>query len=136
MLDMWVQVPEEIASTSPFCQAGASVMMSDSLTVRPQDCFSTQVGASDGDNNDGNTSDECQCKEGEHQDTTMPVEEGSDEALTPKGVAAPSPPSRQERLEHELTRLPVRSWCELCVTGTCRADQYMSTGQLNQPHQL
>ena len=56
--------------------------------------------------------------------------EEDDEALRPKSVAVPIPPSRQERLEHELTHLPFRSWCEFCVKGKCKADQHRATGQL------
>ena len=60
----------------------------------------------------------------------MISDEYFDEALRPKGVQAPNCPSRQERLEHELTHRPFGSWCEFCVKGTCKADQHRATGQL------
>ena len=106
------------------------MIKNDSLTVRPPEYFSTHVGATDGDIDEASEGDGSQCKEKERREEIMPLEDGDDEALTPKGVTAPSPPSRQERLEHELTHLPFRSWCEFCVKGKCKADQHRSTGQL------
>ena len=37
--------------------------------------------------------------------------------IRPHSLQAPFTPSRQEVLEHELTHLPYRSWCECCRRG-------------------
>ena len=36
-------------------------------------------------------------------------------ARRPKGLKQPGEPTLTERLEHELTHLPVKPWCEICV---------------------
>ena len=38
-------------------------------------------------------------------------------SLKPKTLPTPYTPSKQERLEHELTHVPFRSWCPHCVGG-------------------
>ena len=38
----------------------------------------------------------------------------------PKMLPDPGTPSRQEVLEHELTHLPVRSWCPHCVAARAK----------------
>ena len=35
----------------------------------------------------------------------------------PKTLPTPYTPSKQERIEHELTHVPYRSWCPHCVRG-------------------
>ena len=47
-------------------------------------------------------------------DEEMDAEE---EAVVHKSVADPGQPSKKDRLEHELTHMPYRSWCEHCVRG-------------------
>ena len=37
--------------------------------------------------------------------------------IKPTTLSSPYTPSRQERIEHELTHLPFRSWCAHCVRG-------------------
>ena len=73
----------------------------------------------------------CQC---------CPVEDGGDEVVDedqqaesaledtgefgldkPKSLPAPYTPSRQERMEHDLTHVPYRSWCPHCVRGKALA---------------
>jgi hypothetical protein len=50
----------------------------------------------------------------EHFPLAEPV--GSDfKAQRPRQLSVPKEPTEQERQEHELTHLPFRSWCELCV---------------------
>ena len=39
----------------------------------------------------------------------------SDESVKPKMISAPSPPSRQEVLGHNITHLPFGCWCRHCV---------------------
>ena len=36
-------------------------------------------------------------------------------AQNPRQLSVPTEPTEQERLVHELTHLPFRSWCEFCV---------------------
>ena len=36
----------------------------------------------------------------------------------------PSEPTRQERIEHEKTHLPYRSWCRVCVMAKGREDPH------------
>ena len=96
-------------------------------------CSSTPDGASEGDKNSKAMAEDAQCNKNEGNikvNKSVMSFETEEEALRPKGVPTPSPPSRQERLEHELTHLPFRSWCELCVKGKCKADQHRATGQL------
>ena len=57
----------------------------------------------------------------------LPVEEG-EEAIEVKVLPSPTPPSRQEMLEHNLTHWPFRSWCKHCVAGKAKASGHRSTG--------
>ena len=57
----------------------------------------------------------------------LPVEEG-DEAIDLKLLPSPSPPSRQEMLEHNLTHWPFRSWCKHCVAGKAKATKHSQSG--------
>ena len=62
------------------------------------------------------------------------------EARKAKGIPAPRQPTEQERMEHELTHLPYRSWCPLCVQGKGRADnhpkQHSKTPVISSRHHL
>ena len=42
-------------------------------------------------------------------------EEESQDCRQPKGFDAPNEPSEQERLLHELSHLPFRAWCPVCL---------------------
>ena len=44
--------------------------------------------------------------------------------VLPKLLPAPYIPTRQERLEHEVTHVPYRSWCDHCVRGKGRSTQH------------
>ena len=63
---------------------------------------------------------------GEYKDEyiTDDVEE-QQEARKAKGLPAPPQPTAQERLEHELTHLPYRSWCPVCVQAKGRSDNHL-----------
>ena len=91
------------------------MVRNDCLTVRPLKCSSTPDGANEGDKNGKAMDDDTQCSKDKENikvsKCVMSFEEEEEEALRPRGVPTPSPPSRQERLEHELTHLPFRSWC-------------------------
>jgi hypothetical protein len=41
--------------------------------------------------------------------------EEAQEARRAPGIPAPQQPTNQEKLEHELTHLPYRNWCPICV---------------------
>ena len=41
--------------------------------------------------------------------------------VKPNILNAPYSPSRQERMEHEVTHLPYRSWCDHCVRGKSKS---------------
>ena len=51
-------------------------------------------------------------------------EEETQQAQRPRGMKAPQQPTRQERFEHELTHLPYRSWCPICVKSKGRTDNH------------
>ena len=57
----------------------------------------------------------------------LPVEEG-EEATNLRVIPSPTPPSRQEMLEHNLTHWPFRSWCKHCVAGKAKASGHRSSG--------
>ena len=44
----------------------------------------------------------------------------------------PSEPTRTERLEHEKTHLPYRSWCKVCVMAKGREDPHSETKKLRR----
>ena len=50
-------------------------------------------------------------------DDIIAGEVDADGVVKPNLLNAPYSPSRQERMEHEVTHLPFRSWCEHCVRG-------------------
>ena len=44
----------------------------------------------------------------------------SEETQPARGLPVPRQPSQHEREEHELTHLPFRAWCEICVVAKVR----------------
>ena len=44
----------------------------------------------------------------------------------------PSEPTRQERIEHEKTHLPYRSWCRVCVMAKGREDPHSQKQRLGR----
>ena len=42
------------------------------------------------------------------------------EAKLARGANVPYQPTEQERLQHNLTHLPYRDWCPVCITGKGR----------------
>jgi len=58
---------------------------------------------------------------------------GSDHvAQAPRQLSVPAEPTDQERKIHELTHLPFRSWCQLCVQGKAR-ESHSKTLRDRQP---
>ena len=56
-------------------------------------------------------------------------EEEQQQAIPAKGIKSPEQPRPQERAEHNLTHLPFRSWCQLCVQSKGKADAYKQQKQ-------
>ena len=52
------------------------------------------------------------------------IEEEKDE-IVPRLMAAPEAPALAERLAHEVTHLPFKSWCEICVASTSQGPQHL-----------
>ena len=51
-------------------------------------------------------------------------EDNQQAALPAKGIKAPQQPTEQERREPNLTHLPYRSWCSICVESKGRANNH------------
>ena len=51
-------------------------------------------------------------------------EEENHQAIKAKAVAAPKQPTEQEIIEHNLTHMPFRSWCPICIQGKGKADAH------------
>ena len=47
--------------------------------------------------------------------------------VKPKLISAPSAPSRQERMEHDIAHIPFRAWCKACVAGKCKSDKHTTS---------
>ena len=57
----------------------------------------------------------------------VPVEDhGGD---LPKAMKAPSPPSRQEALEHRILHCPIRAWCPECVAGKSKCNPHLTSNR-------
>ena len=51
-------------------------------------------------------------------------EDAQQAALPAKGIKAPQQPTEQERREHNLTHLPYRTWCPICVESKGRSNNH------------
>ena len=51
-------------------------------------------------------------------------EEENHQAIKARGVTTPKQPTEQEIIEHNLTHMPFRSWCPICVQGKGKADAH------------
>ena len=51
-------------------------------------------------------------------------EEATSNSTRVRVIPSPSPPSRQEALEHNCTHIPFRSWCPHCVRGKAKSDHH------------
>ena len=56
------------------------------------------------------------------RDSDEAVSPESEEAITVKGKAIVTGPTREEFDEHMRTHIPFRNWCEFCVKGKSKAD--------------
>ena len=52
--------------------------------------------------------------DGEHADIEVDLE---DQAVAPRIARSPKEPTSLERALHEVTHLPLRSWCRFCMMG-------------------
>ena len=59
-----------------------------------------------------------------HEQYITEDEDTQQSALPAKGIKAPQQPTEQERKEHNLTHLPYRSWCTICVESKGRANNH------------
>ena len=102
-----------------------------SSTISPSDCSTSQaeMEKSRGSvESKSNTAEKMKAAmELKHSDKCRmmsPVEE-SEEAITAKVLPSPSPPSRQEMLEHNITHVPFRNWCPHCLAGKAKSMKHM-----------
>ena len=65
-------------------------------------------------------------------DNILADDEPHVEAQRAKGLRQPRKPTPQEVHEHELTHLPYRDWCPICVQGRGRQHNY-KTPRIRQP---
>ena len=56
------------------------------------------------------------------------MESSEVEVQQQKPIASPTLPSQSERMEHRITHLPYRSWCDECVEAFGRERSHRSTG--------
>ena len=120
-MDLWIQVPEELVRSSPFYQAAGPI-----ATTTNDHCVSPNLGSRDlyggGDDDDEILCGVCM----EQSDLMFNDDEEPNDAEQPRMLTAPSPPSRQEALEHAMTHLPYRNWCPFCVRGKAKAHPHRS----------
>ena len=62
-------------------------------------------------------------------------EEEAEEAVEPRPARDPGEPTVEERLRHESTHLPFRSWCRFCVQGRMRNPPHTGAGH-SAPHEV
>ena len=99
-----------------------------SPTVSPQESSSShggKLGNGDEAQNDGKTNQHVD----RNEKSCLPIEE-SEEAIGLKLMPSPSPPSRQEMLEHNINHMHVRTGCPQCVAGKAKADKHSASGGL------
>ena len=51
-------------------------------------------------------------------------EEDNQQAIRARATTMPKQPTEQEIIEHNLTHMPYRSWCPICIQGRGRADAH------------
>ena len=99
-----------------FCPAGCLSSVSSGVPVSPKD---EEVGMT-------GFGDEVNCRKSDdlmsHKLEIDDIEEHG--VLQPNLLPAPYIPTRQEKLEHEVTHVPYRSWCDHCVRGKGRSTQH------------
>ena len=93
------------ANNFTFCPAGC--VASKQTTVRPHNESGDERG-------EWIVGEEIECG-------VCNVDDEEHGVVLPSIPAAPYIPTRQKRLEHEVTHFPYRSWCEHCVGGKARS---------------
>ena len=109
-----------------------------SSTISPQRCSSTSdetAGLGGERRHENSTNSALEDEDGDENPSYgsgvyMPVEEG-DEATEVRTLPSPSPPSRQEMLEHNITHWPFGRWCKHCIAGKAKASKHSSSGGLS-----
>ena len=67
----------------------------------------------------------------QHDDESPPPPEPEHGVERPVTRKSPNLPSRQEVLEHWITHLPFRNWCQHCVAGKCKSKPHMTAGKID-----
>ena len=105
----------EVPRGAPFCSAGGIAPRSLANAVSPTIQADGGTGAEIFNNADGDV-DGFDGNEGDSEH-----EEHNEHGVArPRLLTAPNPPSKQERLEHEISHLPYRTWCPHCVRGKAK----------------
>ena len=88
----------------------------------------------DGPSDDGNqemTEDgEAAGGEGQEGEPMAEAEEAhEDQALPPRVARSPREPTSAERILHEATHLPLRTWCRHCIMGRSKDSHHVTLGE-------
>ena len=62
--------------------------------------------------------------EKQHDEDTEETIHGTAEGRVPNTLATPSLPSAKEVAEHNLTHIPYRNWCPICIAAAGREDAH------------
>ena len=105
----------QVSLKPPFYSAGGIAHQSSAETVSPTNPLDGGYGAEILNNNDGDVDGpDGNAGDSEHE------EHDEHGIARPRMLTAPNPPSKQERLEHEISHLPYRTWCPHCVRGKAK----------------
>ena len=61
-------------------------------------------------------------------------DEDNRQAIKARATAAPKQPTQQEVQEHNLTHMPYRNWCPICVQGNGRSTSHSTTNKSKAHH--
>ena len=72
----------------------------------------------------------------DHEEAADPVDdihlEGTHGEVKPDAVRVPVQPTKEEVEEHNLTHLPFRNWCPICVAARAREDAHRTAADLHR----
>ena len=79
-----------------------------------------------GEDQEGQPEEDADLSAGQALEVESSEGEGidSEDARKPNVASCPREPIRQERMEHEITHLPYRSWCPHCVRGKAKEEAH------------
>ena len=61
-------------------------------------------------------------------------DEDNQQAIKARATAAPNQPTREEVQEHNLTHMPYRIWCPICVQGKGRSTSHLQQTSRSKAH--